>query len=61
MASKEINHGKPPKDFDTGVHKFHQSLGAIKNAADRAKDSPQLELPADSVVLSPSVAIRHDL
>jgi hypothetical protein len=55
------DHQNPPKNLDKNLEKFHRSLGAIKSAADKAKDSPQGELGTDSFALSPSVTIRGDL
>jgi hypothetical protein len=40
MASKDV---KLPKDFDTGVHRFHKSLSALRTAADKAKMSPEVQ------------------
>jgi hypothetical protein len=48
------------KGFDATMNKFHESLGAIEGAANRAKDSPPIEPSPYYVALSPSVAIRHD-
>jgi len=56
MASKNV---KLPKDFDTGVHKFHKSLSALRTAADKAKTSPEV-LPVLEPIPSASVRIQQD-
>jgi hypothetical protein len=56
MASKDV---KLPKDFDTGVHRFHKSLSALRTAADKAKTSPEVQ-PVLEQVRSASVRIQQD-
>jgi hypothetical protein len=55
MASKHV---KLPKDFDTGVHRFHKSLSALRTAADKAKTSPELQ-PVMEPNRSASVRIQQ--
>jgi hypothetical protein len=56
MASKDV---KLPKDFDTGVHKFHKSLSALRTAADKAKSAPEIQ-PLLEPPRSASVRIQQD-
>jgi hypothetical protein len=56
MASKDL---KLPKDFDTGVHRFHKSLSALRTAADKAKTSPEVQ-PLVESPRSASVRIQQD-